>query len=177
MESTGRRLSSKRRYLRNLVEIVDEIGLQETCRIAADMETLPATHHCWGSVDVEMSPGTTCRGGVVLALRREIGNRAHVVHRRARAISVSLLMPSGDKCHYTVVHVDPRARLAQRKDLVTRIARWVKREASHVVMGRLELRCHGLYLRCGRRCRRACGRTIRSASSTRSQSCTRARRP
>lgn len=121
MRGAGNRQSHKRRLLRNLLERVDVVGLQQTRGVAADMGSLPASHIDLGAFDVEVTPGTTCKGGVIFALPCEVRERAQEVqvkvHQTARAISVSLLLRPGARCHYTMVQRISRGRAMRARAL------------------------------------------------------------
>lgn len=70
------------------------MGVVETRGTEADLEQLPQSHAYFGTFLPDSSPGTAIAGGVVIAVRRDLIDRAAgattKVHAKGRALTVTL---------------------------------------------------------------------------------------
>lgn len=102
------------------------VALQETRGCEAGMLLLPATHRYFGSFATLIGPASSSSGGVVMAIRKDLADRAtrsySTAHSRGRAIMASLHMSAW--VHITTVHVEPALPFADKRRLLANIAEW-----------------------------------------------------
>lgn len=101
----------------------------ETRGTEADLEKLPRSHAYFGTFFPETSPGTSAAGGGVIAVGRELVDRAArattKVHAKGRAIIVTLHLAVN--LSFTALHLDPALFMAAQTRLMNITAQHVQR--------------------------------------------------
>lgn len=137
LRSVGQRQTQKRRYLTDLLERNEVVGVVEARGTEADLGQLPASHQYYGTFFPESSPGTSGSGGTRIAISQQLVSRATdvtvKVHARGRALTVTLHFEI--PLSFTTVHLDPALPMAAQVQVMRTAAAHLRRTAGVQIIG------------------------------------------